>query len=317
MTSSQPVRFLSPEEIISGGATETPYLRLAAADIFAVRGVRLRELSPGHPMGDYLRFAAQIAEAQDLLVRDACPVTPPDTAALAEARTRAMLPLLVSHWHPGPAWRSLPRGLARAMAEHAQFLPEPVLRTLEAVRTASDEWLDTQLDKLVNGIAVGLDVAAAPLIGAAAQVLWMQTAAALGEGAFGRPEAEGICPVCGSRPAAGVLRIGGVAGGHRYLHCSLCATEWHMVRIKCSNCEGTEKVGYRQIDGDAAPDRGAARAEICDDCGTYLKLLHQDRDPHVEPVADDLATIALDLLVAESGYLRSGQNLLLIHGDAE
>ena len=31
-----------------------------------------------------------------------------------------------------------------------------------------------------------------------------------------------------------------------------------------------------------------------------------------EPVADDLATLALDLLVDEAGYSRSGPNLLLI-----
>lgn len=316
---SQPVRFLSPEEISSRGATEIPHLRLGAADTFAVRAVRLRELSAGHPMGDYLRFAAQIAEAQDACARAAAPAVPPDAAAVAQARERAMPPLHVAHWRPGAALRDAARCIARHMTDHAQFLPPPVLAMLAALRDADDSWLDTQADKLVNGITVGLDVAAAPLIGAAAQVVWMKTAAALGPTAFARLDAEVVCPVCGSRPAASVLRIGGDAGGHRYLHCSLCESEWHMVRIKCSNCEGTEQVRYQQleaVDG-GAPRQEAIRAETCDDCGTYLKLLHQDRDPHIEPIADDLASVALDLLVAESGYLRSGQNLLLIHGDAE
>ena len=31
-----------------------------------------------------------------------------------------------------------------------------------------------------------------------------------------------------------------------------------------------------------------------------------------DPVADDLATLALDMLVDEAGYVRSGPNLLLI-----
>lgn len=318
-TPAQPVRFLSPEEISSRGATEIPHLRLGAADTFRQRAVRLRELSAGHPMGDYLRFAAQIAEAQDALAGADWPVTPPDAAQIDQARERAMPPLHVAHWRPGAGLRTVARGIARHMTAHAQLLPPPVLTTLAALRDADDSWIDTQADKLVNGITVGLDVAAAPLIGAAAQVLWMKTAAALGPGAFVRLDAEVVCPVCGSRPTASVLRIGGDVGGHRYLHCSLCESEWHMVRIKCSNCEGTEKVRYQQLEAieDAAPRQEAIRAETCDDCGTYLKLLHQDRDPRIEPVADDLASVALDLLVAESGYLRSGQNLLLIHGEAE
>ena len=41
-----------------------------------------------------------------------------------------------------------------------------------------------------------------------------------------------------------------------------------------------------------------------------------DRDPHAEPVADDLATLTLDLLVSETGAQRHGVNLMLF-GDPE
>jgi FdhE protein len=40
----------------------------------------------------------------------------------------------------------------------------------------------------------------------------------------------------------------------------------------------------------------------------------QEKAPSVDPVADDLATLALDLLVDEAGYSRSGPNLLLLGG---
>ena len=46
--------------------------------------------------------------------------------------------------------------------------------------------------------------------------------------------------------------------------------------------------------------------------GRYLKIVYQEKDPNVDPVADDLATLALDMLVDEAGYERSGPNLLLI-----
>ena len=72
---------------------------------------------------------------------------------------------------------------------------------------------------------------------------------------------------------------------------------------------------------EAAPLRTAlgkaVLAEGCDECDTYLKILYMDRDAQVEPAADDLATTALDLLMADTGKLRSGHNLMLIHGDAE
>lgn len=45
--------------------------------------------------------------------------------------------------------------------------------------------------------------------------------------------------------------------------------------------------------------------------------MHQERNAHVEPVADDLATLTLDLLVSDAGYQRHGTNLLLLFGDSE
>ena len=44
--------------------------------------------------------------------------------------------------------------------------------------------------------------------------------------------------------------------------------------------------------------------------------MQQDKDPNVDPVADDLSSLALDLLVAEQGYDKSGLNFLMIHGPA-
>ena len=45
--------------------------------------------------------------------------------------------------------------------------------------------------------------------------------------------------------------------------------------------------------------------------------MHVARDLHVEPVADDLATLTLDLLVSEAGFSRHGTNMLLLFGDDE
>ena len=45
--------------------------------------------------------------------------------------------------------------------------------------------------------------------------------------------------------------------------------------------------------------------------------MHPARDNGIEPVADDLATLTLDLLVSEEGQQRHGVNLLLLFGDPE
>ena len=67
----------------------------------------------------------------------------------------------------------------------------------------------------------------------------------------------------------------------------------------------------------AASRNAALQAETCDDCGHYLKIMHTDRDPFVEPVADDLASLTLDLLVSETGYQRHGVNLMLLFGEPD
>ena len=88
-----------------------------------------------------------------------------------------------------------------------------------------------------------------------------------------------------------------------------------MVRIKCTNCESTKGISYQSIDDGTPAAEQVVRAECCDECGTYLKIVSMERDPGAEPTADDLATVALDLLVNDTGKESSGVNFMLIHGD--
>ena len=100
--------------------------------------------------------------------------------------------------------------------------------------------------------------------------------------------------------------------GLRYLHCSLCNTQWNLTRVKCSVCDGPENaVSYRHIDG----SEELVQAEVCETCKCYLKIVRRDRNATVDAVADDQATLALDILVDASGYSRSGPNLLLVPGE--
>ncbi|VEA43987.1 FdhE protein [Salmonella enterica subsp. enterica] len=80
-------------------------------------------------------------------------------------------------------------------------------------------------------------------------------------------EARQYCPVCGSMPVSSMVQIG-TTQGLRYLHCNLCETEWHVVRVKCSNCEQSRDLHYWSLENEQA----AVKAESCGDCGTYLKI---------------------------------------------
>ena len=49
----------------------------------------------------------------------------------------------------------------------------------------------------------------------------------------------------------------------------------------------------------------------CPDCQASLKIVSMETDPAVDAFADDLATLALDMLVDEAGFHRAGLNLFL------
>jgi len=83
-----------------------------------------------------------------------------------------------------------------------------------------------------------------------------------------------------------------------------------MVRLKCSICESTHGIDYHILEG----SNGAVKAESCDDCNVYLKLLYLEKDPQMEAMADDLATLALDLLMDKAGKTRGGPSLFFHPG---
>jgi FdhE protein len=176
---------------------------------------------------------------------------------------------------------------------------------------APPERIEAMAENLLAGELEAQHPGQAPLVAAALQVYWNALASQLDPDLFhAGGAAPGLCPVCGSAPVASVVRIGGVEQGLRYLHCSLCDTEWHMPRVQCSNCSNTTDLGYFAVEG--AGD--AVKAEACDACHSYLKQVYMTKAPEVDPVADDLATLTLDMLMAEREYLRSGPNLLFIPG---
>ena len=123
-------------------------------------------------------------------------------------------------------------------------------------------------------------------------------------------EQRGLCPCCGSTPSASVVRASGQTPGARYLHCSLCSTAWNHTRAVCITCGNSRTLALRGIDGDP----GLVKAETCEECRTYAKVLYEAKDTGVDPYADDLASLALDVLISEAGWARHAPNPLLLVG---
>jgi FdhE protein len=292
----------------SGGRiAEIPHFRPVRADVFAQRADRLQRLAGAGAWQPYLRFAAALSTAQQTALCASPSLPQPGEEMLARCFEHDMPPLSPEGHMRNPLWRDTLRSVLGALDQAA--LPPAAIASVDALLHAEGAELEAAADVLLGGAFTETDPAQAPLIAAALQVYWVKLALQLGEPA-GLPAATRLCPLCGSHPLASVVRVDGAAYGLRYLVCSLCATEWHLVRVKCSACGSTKGISYFGIDGGG----DAVKAECCDQCRTYLKIFYLEKDTSAVPAADDLATLALDVLVDQEGYKRVGPNLLFVPG---
>ncbi|MBW8307858.1 MAG: formate dehydrogenase accessory protein FdhE, partial [Thiobacillus sp.] len=101
---------------IEAAAGSIPELRLPPADLFLMRARRLEQLAEGHAMGDYLRFAAQLARAQQERLDAGLADELPSPERLAQCFEYLMPPLA-------------PAGLARPGGRRAT--PPPQAKNVE------------------------------------------------------------------------------------------------------------------------------------------------------------------------------------------
>lgn len=298
---------LQPGQLeIAAGAL--PELLLPPAHLFADRARRLHQLAEGHSLSDYLLFLGRLAEWQQTELDRHPEISVPDPHLLDQCREHANPPLVPAGWPRQPRWHEAAR---RAIDAVTQEIPLKGRQALSLLLKADSGWLETQADALLQGNMAQLDLAAAPLISAALQVQWTYLVRQLQPNQIGRPERPDLCPVCGSPPVASIIHTAGSTRGLRYLHCALCGSEWHVVRVKCSRCANTKGIEYFGLEG----ANGEVRAEACPECCCYLKIFSQEKDASIDPVADDIATLALDLLMSEKHYAKSSINLFMIPGE--
>jgi FdhE protein len=310
-------RILEPGEIETLAQRSIPRVRLPArATVFARRAARLRHLSLDSSIGAYLRFLATLVEAQHAALAELS-VSIPTTAYIQKSTEHHMPPIQPAAWPRTGAWFETLKTLCGALGAHPDF-PAAVGETILRIRRAPRDWVEGQADTLLQSGGEAIDAAAAPIVMASLQVHWVALAASFVADRVSALDVPGLCPLCGTQPVASVVYAQSPYQGYRYLHCALCATEWHMVRVQCTRCGASGKsIAYQSatigtnVENDGSAAESAVRAETCEECHGYRKILYQEKDPGVEPVADDLASLNLDLLLGEGGYDRASGNPLL------
>jgi FdhE protein len=301
-------KLLEPGQI-EAAAERPPFIHLPPHNLFALRASQFDALANDHPLGDYLRLLAGVCRAQQQVLDQ-----PPTVPELSERRIRESL----AHGLPPLSADTLVRengwqAFLDAWLDQFYTADNPLVRAaLARLHRADEPQRRAWAVALLAGQYEGVPAELVPFLGAGLQVAWSHWLFGLRTRLEGLPEPGELthCPCCGAPPMAGVIQYRGKLNGLRYLVCSLCAAEWHFVRLKCSRCLSTRELEYVRREGTL----GDMQAEACPDCHGYLKLLYLERRSDGECLSADLATLDLDLLLNDQGYHRMAPNLLLAPG---
>jgi FdhE protein len=274
------------------------------AALFARRATRLDDLAQGHPMADWLQFMATVARAQQAVLSQLPAPMPPEPEWVRKAVAERRPPFAAIEHCRRPIWRE---GLSLLLdAADDPALPEATRRVTEKLRGVDPDALEVLADRCLQDCVAADESGKALYITAALQVYFVGAAARMDALSLRLLERRGLCPVCGCVPVSSMVTASGSAPGTRFLHCSLCATAWNHMRALCTVCGGSRSLTLQEIEG----SNGSVKAETCGECMSYVKVLYEAKQPQVDPVADDLATLGLDMLVSEGGWCRQPPLLL-------
>lgn len=292
---------IQPDPSVIGGVPKAPLAFLPnPAAVLDKRAGRFAWLAGhGGNLAPYLRFLADLTGVQARLARDlpALPAPPPDRIDLA--RSSRMPPIDRSALAHDPDMHAT---LDRFLAEVAGIeMPEPArlaLSAVTAVGIADRHWL---LENILSDTIPDDSVAPHLFVAAAVQLHLARLAATLDAGKLVRIR-TGTCPACGGRPAtSSVMGAAGIEST-RYATCGCCATQWNEVRVVCLCCGSNAAISYRS----AETDEATVKAEVCGDCNSWVKILYQVKNASLDPIADDVASLGLDMLMKDTPFRRGG-----------
>ena len=293
---------VQPDPSVISDILKPPFVQLPdPARVFAKRAERLRDLAENHQLADYLRFLADLTDAQVRILQDLPEPEMPPADAVARAKQHAMPPLDRNKFASDKAFDTT---LERLMSEAAGIkMPDAAQGALDQLRKADNAAREIMIRNVLADSIPVEELAAHVLMASALQVHFARMAQRLDKDGL-VAVGDGACPSCGAPPAASAVVGWPTAPGARYCSCSLCGTLWNYVRSRCTVCGSTAKIAFQEVEGAG----GEIKAETCGSCNSYVKVVYQQKNAALDPVADDVASLGLDLLVRELGFRRGGVN---------
>ena len=298
---------LQPDPSMIGRMLKPPFAVMPdPVALFRQRAERFSVLAGDSHLAPYLGFLAGLSRLQAELAAELPPAEVIPTEQVQRARENRMPPLDRASLAGDAGLRALARRFLEDVA--ALSMPAPAAAALAELRQAEPEVLDRMIGDV---LADSIPADALPqhlFLSAAVQVHGARLASLLDPKQL-VPVETGLCPCCGGPPFSSMVVGHQGAEGARYAACAFCGTQWNEVRIKCLACGSTKGIGYM------APESGeeaTVKAETCDSCRSWVKILYQNRNPVLEPVADDVASLGLDLLMRDTEYRRAGFDPFLL-----
>lgn len=296
---------LEPDPSLIGGVPEAPLVFLPdPIALFQGRRKRFAFLAETSDLAPYLKFLADLSGLQARLCATLPPVSLPAPARLQAAAAGAMPPIdrdaLVNDVALVLALDALCEGAAGIN------MPESARLALSAVAGSSPEDRRWLFGNILSDIVPQDSVAPHLFVAAAVQVHLVRLAALLGPARLVRV-GTGVCPACGGRPVSSSVTSTPGIDNVRYASCACCATQWNEVRVKCLSCGSTKGISYRS----AQTHEATVKAEACRECNSWVKIFYHMKNPTLDPVADDIGTLGLDMLMKDTEFRRAGFNPFL------
>ncbi|KAB2658202.1 formate dehydrogenase accessory protein FdhE [Brucella tritici] len=294
---------LVPDPTVIGEISVPPFVQLPDPGVlFAERAGRLRLLGSVSPLKPYLEFIADLSEAQS----DIAAGLGPATVAQGDERGREFgMPAID---RADAISQAALNTVFDRLFERARNIakPQDAADALERVATANAGERRRMIEALFAGVLPPEAIAEHIYIWAGLQLHFTRLASALDPKSL-KPVADGVCPTCGSIPSSSMVVGWHGAHGARFCSCSICNTLWHYVRVKCVCCGSTKGIGYKEVEEGG----GIIKAETCDECQSWVKIIYQQLSADADPMADDIASLGLDILMRETPYRRRGFSPLL------
>lgn len=280
-----------------------PFFIAPSANIFAERALRFEELAQeeSSEWALYLRFLAALSRIQDELLQQ-------NHFKLPENSEHGQLPKADGSYLPA----QLPSMIQTLIQKGISKLSENRQAQTQHLLTLNPDELMQMAQALLTQQAQESDKIAYIWLIAAVQVIWTAWAMQLTDNDVAERDNREACPCCGADAVASVVLNGGDWHNLRYQHCAICNSRWNMLRAKCTFCGDQSSISHEKIETSQASALQGARAECCGKCGHYRKLFLQTEQQNADPIADDLASLALDILVGEKGITRGGENPFLM-----